>query len=78
MLLSFTLIPPTPPSAHALKSQNQIVVVLSVMGTTRFVVTVPFTASQKNKSRPLIVRFVSWAGMYELANVDYVALWLSG
>ena len=62
-----TLIPPTPPSAHVLKSKNQIVVVLSVMGTARVVIAaVPFTVSRKPESKPLMVMFVSCAGLRTL------------
>ena len=74
VLLSLTLMPPTPPRAHVFTSKNQIVL-LSVMGTTRFVIAVPFTVSRKPGSKPLIVIFVSCAGMHGDANVLCVTVW---
>ena len=66
--------PPTPPLAHVFTSKNQIVL-LSVIGTTRFVIAVPFTVSRKPESKPLMVMFVSCAGMHGDANVLCVTVW---
>ena len=43
--------------------------------TGRFVIAVPLPAGRKPELNPLIVIFVSCAGMHGEANVDWIALW---
>ena len=45
------------------------------MDTGRVVIAVPFTVSRKPELKPLIVAFVSCAGIHGLANVDWIAVW---
>lgn len=44
------------------------------MGTVRMVPTVPGWVFRKPESKPLIVSFVSWAGMQGTLKVDSVAV----
>lgn len=76
--LSFIL--PTAPLPHApgLSSKNQKVVftLRSVMGTENMAIAVPLSVGRKPESKPLIVIFVSWAGIQGTAKVDWVTEWL--
>jgi hypothetical protein len=53
-----------------------MVVLGSVMVTTRVVTEVPLLVSRKLESNPFIVESVSWAGIQGEEKVDWVAVWL--
>jgi len=69
---SSSLITPTPPSPHVLASKNQKgwFWFCTSIGTLRMESGVPGVVFRKPESKPLIVTFVSWAGMQGLLNVD--------
>lgn len=70
--LSLMLMPPTPPWAQVEFSKNQIVVVLSAMGTSYVVCDVPLFAGRGPVLKPLSVALWSCAGTHGASNV----LWM--
>lgn len=68
--LSLTLMPPTPPSAHVEFSKNQIVVELSVMGTSKVVMDVPLFAGRTPVSKPFSDELWSCSGTHGASNSD--------
>ena len=69
---SLMLIPPTPPCAQVEFSKNQIVVVLSEMGTSYVVIDVPLFAGRGPVLKPFNVTLWSCAGTQGASNVDWM------
>lgn len=69
--LSFALMTPTPPREQVEFSKNQMEVKLSVMGTSRVVITVPFTVGRGPELKPLTEELKVLAGMQGCSNCDW-------
>ena len=66
------LMPPTPPCAQVEFSKNQMVVVLSVMVSSKVVMEVPLLAGRGPVLKPLRVMLWSCSGTHGASNVDWI------